>query len=247
MEHAVYQRMAQLEAKHWWFRARATILEQLLASQPLPAHARLLEVGSGTGANLKLLAALGDVVAMEPDSTARALCQQHHGIEAIPGTLPNGVDLAPASFDLIAAIDVIEHVKEDRASLETLLGLLKPGGRLILTVPAFPFLWSGHDEEHHHQRRYRRRPLINMLTEAGFEVRYSSYYNCLLFPLVAMIRIAKNLLPGDNHPDDTMPQPWLNNILYRAFASECRWVAKNRRLPFGVSLIAVATRPEQHS
>lgn len=243
MEKAVYERMASLERQHWWFRGRRAILAALLATLPLPARARVLEVGSGTGGNLALLGALGEVVALEPDATARALCRRHRGVTPVAGALPDAVPLEAGSFDLVAAFDVIEHLEADRRSLETLRGLLRPGGQLVMTVPAFPALWSAHDRSHHHRRRYRRRPLARLLREAGFEVQYLSYYNCLLLPLVAAVRALKRCLPGEAAPDDRMPSPWVNGLLYRLFAWERHWVARRRRLPVGVSLIAVATRP----
>lgn len=242
MEKVVYKRMAQLQEHHWWFQARSYILTGLLDSLCIPQGASLLEVGSGTGANLSLLSKYGTVTALEPDETARKLCQERYHVLPDTGALPESIPYSSESFDLIAAFDVIEHISDDREVLSSLHRLLKPGGHLVLTVPAFPSLWSEHDVSHHHQRRYRRLPLEALLAEAGFIVNYASYYNCILFPLIALTRGVKKLFPGSGSPDDSLPHPLVNRLLFRLFAAERGRISRHRRFPFGVSLVAIASR-----
>lgn len=242
MEKSVYERMATLEDHHWWFRGRRAITAALLDNLQLPANAALLEVGSGTGANLEVLSRFGQLSLLEPSDVARQLCTAKHGITPDDGALPDAVPYPAESFDLIAALDVLEHIEDHTAALQALRGLLKPGGRLLITVPAFPFLWSEHDNSHHHQRRYRRHGLTQLLRGAGFELSYISHYNTLLFPLIAAVRGVKALLPGKRIPDDSLPNPTLNQWLYRLFLLERPLIAAQRRLPFGVSLLAVATK-----
>lgn len=139
-------------------------------------------------------------------------------------------------------LDVLEHIDNDVASLRTLAALLAPGGYLILTVPAFPFLWSPHDEEHHHKRRYRAAGLHKVIESTGLRLSYLSHFNTWLFPLVAAIRLARKIYPANEVGRDVqLPGPTVNSMLQAVFGSERRWIGK-LRMPFGVSLLAVARK-----
>ena len=239
MDRAIYDRMALIDAEHWWFAARRRIVGALIAKQvPLKPGARILEVGAGTGSNLAMLQALGEVDAIEPDEAARALASRRGGFAVGGGLLPDGVRLEDGRYDLIVLLDVLEHIERDRASLRVLRDKLAPGGRLLLTVPAAPWLWSAHDVAHHHKRRYTARTLHDTLFDGGFKVRHMSHFNSLLYPLVAAARVAARIT-GRGGGDDAMPPGPVNAVLGRVFAAERYWVAR-RRLPFGVSLLAVA-------
>ncbi|MCH9013739.1 MAG: class I SAM-dependent methyltransferase, partial [Proteobacteria bacterium] len=155
MDRQVYARMAELEDRHWWFAARRRILTEVLARLvALPAAPRLLEAGCGTGGNLAMLSRFGEVAAFEPDAEARRKAQEKSGFDVRDGRLPGDIPFEPGRFDLVAAFDVLEHVEDDLASLRALHAQLRPGGSALITVPAFEFLWSRHDERHHHWRRY---------------------------------------------------------------------------------------------
>jgi SAM-dependent methyltransferase len=157
------------------------------------------------------------------------------------GTLPDRVPFAPESFDLVAMLDVLEHVDDDVGSLKAVAERLVRGGRLVLTVPAYRFLWSRHDELHHHKRRYRKEGLLAVARAAGLEPEYVSYFNTLLFPLVAAKRLAGRLLGDSGKADDEMPPAGLNRLLGAVFAIE-RHLLGRVALPFGVSLVMVARR-----
>jgi SAM-dependent methyltransferase len=140
---------------------------------------------------------------------------------------------------LIVLFDVLEHIEEDVEVLQILKSRLKPGGCLLLTVPALPALWSYHDDIHHHFRRYRKGELAKRVLEGGYELTTVSYFNTLLFPLVAAVRLLKRLSGKVLYGDLVLPQPWLNGLLKWTFATE-RHVVGIIPLPIGVSLLAVA-------
>ena len=242
MDPAVYDRMAAHEDRHWWFVARRRILDRLIARRIEPkGECRILEAGCGTGGNLAMLGRFGLAAAFEPDPTARALASAKSAAEVRDGALPDRVPFARDSFDLVAMLDVLEHVEDDVGSLKAVAERLARDGRLVLTVPAYRFLWSRHDELHHHKRRYRKDGLLAVARAAGLQPEYVSYFNTLLFPLVAAKRLLGRLLGDSGGADDEMPSPALNRLLGAVFAIE-RHLLGRVVLPFGVSLVMVARR-----
>ena len=243
MERATYDRMAEIDGEHWWFVARRRIIAALIEAQGglrPGGDARILEVGAGTGSNLALLQRYGRVDAVEPDDGARALATQRSGIAVMGGLLPDGVALDDDAYDLIVLLDVLEHIPDDRGALGGLTTKLRPGGRLLMTVPAAPWLWSAHDVAHHHQRRYTARTLRNVVEGAGFRIGHLTHFNTLLMPLIVAARAAGRLT-GREGGDDAMPGAAVNAALEAVFGHERHWVARHS-LPFGVSLAVVAER-----
>jgi SAM-dependent methyltransferase len=238
MDRAVFDRMAEIDGEHWWFAARRDIVASLIKRQAKSGPLRILEVGCGTGSNLALLQQYGQVDAIEPDDPARALAEHRSGIRVQGGLLPDGVQLKDGAYDLIVLFDVLEHIPDDRGTLAALRSKLAPGGRLMVTVPAAPWMWSAHDLAHHHQRRYTARSLTSVFQEAGFRVRYRSHFNTVLFPLIAAARIAGRLFKRDGGDDAIPPKP-LNRLLRGLFGAE-RHLVGRAALPFGVSLALVA-------
>ncbi len=239
MERAVYDRMAAIDGEHWWFAARRDIIASLMADRIARGrNLRILEVGCGTGANLATLQRFGTVDAIEPDDAARAIAAGRSGVPVKGGYLPDGVDLADASYDAVVLFDVLEHIPQDQAALAALRSKLAPGGRLMITVPANPWMWSEHDVQHHHQRRYTRRTLSAVLDDAGFAPQHMSYFNTALFPLV-VLRRAIARLSGRATNDDALPGRAVNAALRTVFAAE-RWWLRRLSLPFGVSLVVIA-------
>lgn len=239
MDRAVYDRMAEIDQDHWWFVARRKIVAALIERhRPKAGPLRILEVGCGTGSNIAMLQAFGTVDAVEPDDGARALAEARSGLAIKGGYLPDGVELEDGRYDLIVLLDVLEHIPADLPALAALKAKLAPGGRILVTVPAMPWLWSAHDAAHHHQRRYTARTLSDVFTRAGLKLRHRTYFNSILFPLVVAARAAGKLT-GREGGDDAMPPAPLNRLLESLFAAERYWVA-GRSLPFGVSLAAVA-------
>lgn len=240
MEAVVYQRMAADEDSHWWFRGRRAFLEKLLSSLDLPQSARLLEVGCGTGGNLALLRQFGCLDAVEFDPSARATAQAKAGIAIGFCELPFRIDAAEGSYDLVALLDVLEHIEDDVGSLKAVAAKARDDGRILLTVPAHPWLWSAHDDVHHHKRRYTRRSLKRAIAQAGLSLDAIGAFNTLLLPAALAQRAAKRLL-ANTSADDRIPPAPLNAVLTRIFMLERHFLGRVP-LPIGLSLYAVARK-----
>ncbi len=238
MERTAYAEMAAIDDVHWWYRARRTVLGEVIARAAAPKAGRpVVEIGCGTGANLAALVPFGEVLAVEPDAEARTHAAARSGLTILEGRLPDGLPDDIDGAGLIVMLDVLEHVENDRAALMAVAARLKPDARLLLTVPAMPFLWSRHDEDHHHFRRYTASSLRAVAEAAGLKVEMMSYFNTLLFPLIAGVRWVKNLT-GSTEMDTGVPSPWLNRLLEKIFAFE-RHLVGRLPMPVGVSLVAV--------
>ncbi|HTT77484.1 MAG TPA: class I SAM-dependent methyltransferase [Candidatus Binataceae bacterium] len=243
MEPGLFPWMAQVEERHWWFASRRAIVERFIIRLNLPADAALLEPGCGTGGNFAMLARHGRVFAMDADAHARRFATALGNAQVACGSLPDRIPFTGQSFDLILMSDVLEHLDDDVAALRALQHRLKPDGQILITVPAMQWLWSGHDKAHHHRRRYTATTLRHIAEAAGLEVIYLSYFNFILFPMVAGVRLAHRLSKRDNAGEasnyTTMPWTPINAILRRVFSSE-RYLLDVMRIPFGVSLLMLA-------
>ena len=242
MDRKVFDQMAKLDATHWWFTARRSILDGLIERvvKP-PKQARILELGAGTGHNLAMLSRFGAVEASELDPIARELASERLGKPVLEAALPDLSMFPENAYDLIALLDVLEHVVDDKGSLAAILTRLKPGAALLLTVPANPWMWSAHDTAHHHHRRYRKREIATLARDAGYEIELLSPFNSLLFPPIAAARFIGRLR-GDQSSDDAMPGAAVNKALKTIFGLE-RGLIGRVPMPFGVSLVAVLRRP----
>ncbi|MBD3760478.1 class I SAM-dependent methyltransferase [Sphingomonadaceae bacterium G21617-S1] len=241
MDRATYDRMAEIDQTHWWFVARRRIIAALIdRHRPKAGPMRILEVGAGTGSNLALLQRYGMVDAIEPDDGARHFAEQRSGLTIKGGYLPH-VPLDDGAYDLIVLLDVLEHIPGDIEALAYLRTKLAPGGRILVTVPGAPWMWSSHDVAHHHQRRYTGAQLRGVFGEAGLRPRYMSHFNSVLFPLIAAVR-ALGKLTGKEGGDDAMPSAPVNRALTALFGAERHWVA-SLPVPFGVS-IAIVGEPK---
>ena len=242
MERAVFDRMAEHDEVHWWYVARRRILADLIAREvKLPGDARILEIGCGTGHNFEMLRAFGRLDAIEVDGEARALASRRLGHAVGDAPLPALGGVPERAYDLVCLLDVLEHVEEDEAALASIAGKLAPNGRLLVTVPAYPWMWSAHDAAHHHKRRYSKRALRRVVEAAGLEALKIGYFNALLFPLAAAARLAGRVA-GKTESDDTLPPAPVNALFRGVFGLE-RHLVGRVPLPFGVSLFALLGSP----
>lgn len=241
MELEAYRNMAATEDEHWWFCGRRAIAQAVIAALDLPSDATILEIGAGTGGNIPMLERFGRVTAVEMSDTAREIAREKTGRDFLPGYLPGNIPVADDSFDLVCLFDVLEHVAEDEASLDSIFRMLKPGGRVVLTVPAHQWMWSEHDVGLHHMRRYSRTLLRDRIEAAGFVLDRLSYTNAALFPVAALARLADRLRKPSLPAGHAVPPAPLNAAMKAVFAAESR-VVPSANLPFGVSLLAVFHR-----
>jgi len=233
--------MARNEATHWWFAGRRTLIERLIRQLRLPSTtARILEVGCGTGGNLPLLKTFGQVEAVECDADARRIAELKTGVLIAQGELPDKISLPGEVYDLVVLLDVLEHVHEDVRSLATLAQAVRPEGRILITVPALPWLWSAHDEAHHHKRRYTTASLRRAIDGAGLQIDRIGYFNFLLLPMALIRRAIKGAL-GILTPDDALPAPFVNQALSLVFSAERHLIGKVP-MPIGLSAYAIASR-----
>ena len=241
MNPEAYVEMATTESTHWWFRARRKILGRIIETMGLPRDARILEVGSGTGGNLVMLSHHGRVSALEMDSDARKLSSEKtHGQFTIrAGNCPDDIPFQGEQFDLICMFDVLEHIDEDVETLSALRKHLASNGRMLITVPAYQWLWSAHDVFLHHKRRYTARTLQRVFNESGLCIDRITYFNTLLLPLAALARLKDRIDSRKRSSGTEIPSPLINSILYAIFSSERRMLT-SFNLPAGVSLMGIA-------
>ena len=240
MERVVYEQMAELDERHWWYRARREVLAALIRRRVRPPNgAAILEIGCGTGHNLAMLGQFGRVDALEVDAGARAVAEKRLGRPVISAPLPELKGVAERHYDMIGAFDVIEHIADDGAAIASIARRLKPGGKLVVAVPAHQWMWSAHDTVNHHHRRYSKRGLKRLITASPLKLEAIGYFNSLLFPLAVAQRLASRAAGKDNS-DLTLPPKPVNYALERGFAAE-RLLIGRIPLPPGLSLFAIGS------
>lgn len=231
----------ELEEKHWWFVGRRRIvldvLKRYLAHGESGRHLDILDAGCGGGATTESLAKYGHVTGLELEESAVEYARER-GRKIIQGsveTLPFESD----SFDLVLALDVIEHLQDDLPALRELHRVLRPGGLLLVTVPALQMLWSGHDEANGHYRRYTTSGVHRRIASAGFCVTLSTYFNALLFVPILAVRTLWRMRPEKTGSDVFLVPEFLNRILLEIFSFERRVIGRSK-LPVGVSALCLA-------
>jgi SAM-dependent methyltransferase len=236
----LYENLRQIETHHWWFAGRRALVRKLLDQFGGKTGGRVLEAGCGTGGNLELLAEFGQLSGFEIEESALAMARERGIGRLEPGHLPDGFPFSGETFDLVVLMDVLEHIEQDVASLQVLRSHMAKDGRLLLTVPALPKMWSHHDTHHHHFRRYTRPHLEQVLRDGGFEPVYLSYYNYFLLPFAWFERkVLARLRPPPDQEEVKLPSAPINALFGMALAME-RKMMPAMRYPIGVSLVCVA-------
>jgi SAM-dependent methyltransferase len=237
-----YERQThRAEDIHWWYRGRRTVLDGVLAELGLPAGARILDAGCGSGRNMVELARLGTVTGVELSETSVELARERDVGEVIAGSVLE-MPFAEDSFDLAVSLDVIEHLQDDLAALREFRRVIAPGGALLVTVPAYQWLWSGHDVINHHHRRYTRRSLQRVAEQAGWTQVRTTYFNSLLLPPAIVLRMLERVNRGkttESSLDLWVPPGFVNWLLERPLALEAALIGRGGRIPAGLSLLAV--------
>lgn len=217
------------------------MLDGVIAGLGLPARARVLDAGCGSGRNMIELSDLGTVTGIELSETSVALARQRDAGEIVAGSVLE-MPFPDDSFDLAVSLDVIEHLDDDLAALRELRRTVAPGGALLVTVPAYQWLWSGHDEINHHHRRYTRRSLQRVASQAGWNQVHTTYFNSLLLPIAIVLRVLDRVNRAkttESSLDLWIPPAPVNWLLERPLALEAALIARGGRIPAGLSLLAV--------
>lgn len=253
MESSFYEDYYRHEQRHWWFRWRYELITKLVRSIKTTEEFRILDAGCGTGQMTKKLEALGQAIGLDSAHEAITYARSRGVSRLVRGSI-TAPPFADGSFDCVLALDVIEHVDDDMGILVSLFDVMKPGGHLIVTVPAFNALWSEHDEINHHKRRYRSPQIRHLMEEAGFEVERVSYCNTALYLPVLLTRKAKNVWRAITQRRSAEPRALqsdlgdypkpVNEALFAVMRAETRLMDR-MDMPFGVSILAIARRPLQ--
>jgi SAM-dependent methyltransferase len=228
------------EDRHWWYRGRRKVLEGVVTGLGLPRPARILDAGCGSGRNMVDLTRHGTVTGLELSETSVCLARERDAGEVIEGSVLE-MPFEPDSFDLAVSLDVIEHLEEHLDALRELRRVVAPGGALLVTVPAYGWLWSGHDEINHHFRRYTRRSLQDVAQQAGWEQVRTTYFNSLLLPVAIALRALDRLSTRttESSLDLWVPPEPINRLLELPLRLEAAMIARGGRIPAGLSLLAV--------
>lgn len=242
-----YEVYRDAQATHWWFRARESVLQALVPPDASQPGTTVIDVGSGPGGPTPAIFPGHPIVAIDlDDSVLRAYSSAAGRLVADVGRLP----LKPQSARVLCAFDILEHLSDDLAALRNWREVLAPGGRLVITVPAYQALWSRHDDVNGHHRRYRASLLRARLETAGFVIDRLTYFNTVLLPGIACVRWWQRLTStnangsadgGSLDFNHRMPAA-IESCFQSLFSLERHWL-RHWRLPAGVSVCALAHRP----
>jgi len=245
MQAHTYAIMREVEDQHWWYVGRRRIIASWVESvcrELGPRRPRILDVGCGTGANLQMLAEFGVAEGVDVSAEALDFCRAR-GLGAVRQGAAETLPYEDAQFDLVTGLDVVEHLDDDVAGLSEMFRVLRPGGRVLLFVPAFMFLWGVQDDVSHHRRRYTLAELKGKLDAAGLTVERASYANITFFAPILFGRILMRLTGLRPASENNINISALNGLLSRVLGAESWWL-RRMSFPFGVSAICIARRPE---
>lgn len=230
----------QVEDRHWWYSGRRRVIERVLDGLALAPEARILDAGCGSGRNMIELARRGTVTGVELSETSVELARARGVGEVVAGSVLE-MPFSDDSFDLAVSFDVIEHLADDLAALRELRRTVAPGGALVITVPAYQWLWSSHDVINHHHRRYTRGSLQRVAELAGWRQARTTYFNFLLLPLAIALRVLDrvNTKTTESSLDLWIPPEPLNRLLEQPLSIEAGLIGRGGRIPAGLSLLAV--------
>jgi SAM-dependent methyltransferase len=234
MKPAYYETQYRQELYHWWYRVRRELVHDILSvnfSKRTDLHTA--DIGCGTGALTKELERYGECTGIDFSEQAVDFCIAR-GVRNVRVGSAEKTGLESDSLDALVCLDVLEHLPDDTKGIEEIRRILKPEGIAIIFVPCFMFLWGPTDKVSHHYRRYRLSELAKKISPENFTILRQSYFNTLLFPLIALVRMTVRLLHIKIESDIVMGSGTTNILLYRIFTFE-RWLLRYTNFPFGVS------------
>lgn len=251
-----YHINASQEEKHWWFKGRRLLLDALvrgyLHDRKIPKCDLALDVGCCAGSNAGLLRSYANrLVGVDSDEIAVRYCQGKAYDQVVQSSLERlAAEGGAGKADMVVAMDILEHLEDDLRGMQSIKDLLADRGIAIITVPAFPFLWSRQDVFYHHFRRYTRQSLLKIIEDSGLKVIRTTYFNAWLFLPIALARgLLRIWRPDWAKSENMINTPKMNYVLSRIFGWEISTIVRGLNYPFGVSLLAVVGRDgiEKHS
>jgi len=243
MQQHTYSIMYQIEGVHWWFVGRRRIIESFLepvCSKLESDRPRILDIGCCTGANLEMLSRFGEAEGVDVSAEALAFCRER-GLQNVRQGEAEHLPYEDGSFDLVTGLDVVEHLDDDVKGLREMHRVLRTGGRAVLFVPAFKFLWGVQDDVSHHRRRYTLEALKRVVCEAGFEIERATYANITFFAPILLGRLVMRATGFRPASENNINVGALNGLLGRILGAES-FILRHVNLPLGVSAICVARR-----
>jgi SAM-dependent methyltransferase len=243
MKEHTYPIMFRVEQSHWWYTGRRKILTDFVADicrRVTDRRPRILDVGCGTGANLLMLSQFGDAEGVDISEDALAFCRER-GLANVKLGAAEKLPYDDGTFDLVTALDVVEHLDDDLGGLSEMRRVLRPGGRVLLFVPTFMFLWGVQDDVSNHRRRYRLPELRRVLEQAGFEVERTTYANITFFLPILLVRKLMRVTGIKAESENNITVSSLNGVLGKVLGAESA-VLRYMNIPFGVSGLCVARK-----
>ncbi len=242
MQEIVYHSNFELENKYWWFIARNQIVKDIFEKIcKIPQNSDILDVGCGTGGFASKLLDKYNIIGVDTSEIALEYSRKR-GIKHLYNCYLNEFPNRDFNIKAITILDVIEHIEDDVAVVEQCYSILQSNGYIIATVPAYKWMWSHHDVIHHHYRRYKQRQFNELLTNAGFKIEYSTYFNTILFLPAFIKRLAEKIFGSkrNDSPIDEVPE-FLNTIFTKMFGLENNMLP-NITFPFGLSILTIAKK-----
>lgn len=246
MKEHTYPIMFRVEQAHWWYTGRRKILAgfvEEICRNVTDRRPRILDVGCGTGANLLMLSEYGEAEGVDIAEDALAFCRER-GLDKVRLGAGEELPYEDGTFDLVTAFDVVEHMDDDLAGLREMRRVLRPGGRVLLFVPTFMFLWGLQDDVSNHRRRYRLPELRRVLEQAGFEIERTTYANITFFFPILVMRQLMRVTGIKTDSENNINVTALNGVLGSVLGAES-WFLRFMNLPFGVSGLCVARAADQ--
>ena len=243
MKEHTYPIMFRVEQSHWWYTGRRRILTRFIEDicrRVTDRRPRILDVGCGTGANLLMLSQYGDAEGVDVSEDALAFCRER-GLDKVKLGAAEALPYEDGTFDLVTALDVVEHLDDDLAGLREMRRVLRPGGRVLLFVPTFMFLWGLQDDVSNHRRRYRLPELRRVLEQAGFEIERTTYANITFFLPILLARKLMRVTGVKSESENNINVSALNGLLGSVLSAESV-VLRFMNIPFGVSGLCVARK-----
>jgi ubiquinone/menaquinone biosynthesis C-methylase UbiE len=244
MRDFLYDDFFHLEQNHWWFIGRRKIILSLIDHHNKQVPCRILDAGCGTGYTALALSRYGKVSALDPSEAALDYVKQR-GIESVKQGSMTAIPYPSETFDIVTALDVLEHIEDDRSSIAELCRVLRPAGILVITVPAFNFLWSPHDDINLHKRRYTAAEIRNKIESSGLKIHKLSYFNFFLFPAILLVRFFRKAFPAPNEEAKSdfsiFNQGFINTMLQKILSAESKLLIYFN-FPCGLSLVCVAKK-----